>query len=133
MMTLTQAICMAIAFLAIAAMFNLCFTGKSYIKEFYETKNKDIVETLVDDSFNVFIHNYAYARHNKKTILKIPYELNNRITMLTDDEEAKYKKELEKKFKLFFNVSRIEFGNKSKGPFNSLIVYPLQIKKKELI
>ena len=115
---------MAIAFLAITAMFNLCFTGKSYIKEFYETKSNDIVDILVDDSFNTFSHNYAYVGYGKKTILKIPYELNNRITMLTDDEEAKYKKELEKKFKFFFNVSRIEFGNKSKGPFNSLIVYP---------
>ena len=115
---------MAIAFLAIAAMFNLCFTGKSYIKEFYETKSNDIVDILVDDSFNTFSHNYAYVGYGKKTILKIPYELNNRITMLTDDEEAKYKKELEKKFKLYFDISRIEFGNKSKGPFNSLIVYP---------
>jgi len=123
MMTITQAIYIVIAFLAIDAMYNLCFTGKSYIGDYYENKNNNIVETLVDDSFNVFSRNYACVGHGKKTILKIPYEINNRITMLTDDEEAEYKKKLEKNFKLYFNVSRIEFGNKSKGPFNSLIVY----------
>jgi hypothetical protein len=127
MITMVQAICMAIAFLAITAMFNLCFTGKSDIEEFYENKNNNIVETLVDDSFNVFRRYLTYIRLDggkKEFVIHIPYSINNRITMLTDDEEAKYKEKLERIMKLYCGISRIEFGNKSKGPFNSLIVYP---------
>ena len=87
-------------------------------------RNIDVVDKLIIDSQFYFFPAY-HMEHDANSIvtkIPIPYDINSRITMLTDAEEEKYLKKLNKVFK-DVGVEHVEFGNKSKGPFSSLIVY----------
>ena len=87
-------------------------------------RNIDVVDKLIIDSQFYFFPAY-HMEHDANSIvtkIPIPYDINSRITMLTDAEEEKYLKKLNRAFK-DVGVEYVEFGNKSKGPFSSLIAY----------
>ena len=95
--------------------------GGHYTYEKPEKETKNVVDDLFDDTFNWLAR--IFRPHKGRNIIYIPYYLNNRITMLTDEEEALYKKKLERLFTVYFDCSKVEFGNNSKGPFSTLIAY----------
>ena len=119
-------VCVIIAIMASMLMFLVGVTayGEREKNNPAFKRNIDVVDKLIIDSQFYFFPAY-HMEHDANSIMTkipIPYDINSRITMLTDAEEEKYLKKLNKVFK-DVGVEHVEFGNKSKGPFSSLIVY----------
>lgn len=128
---MTTYICIILMFIAALIM---VLIGNTAIEEGRKNnpafrKDIDVMRKLYDDTTHYCLMYLAqYHPHKSPEVtIPLPYDLRNRITMLTDKEEKEYTQLLEHFF-TSWGFYKMEFSNKKypKGPFTQIIAYNVE-------